>query len=133
MFEKGAWLVLFSIHKKVTLYNVVILLLLYINIILVFGVIYSILDATKLGPIIEHQEAQFPHPTFDQPLFRSLYFSAITMLSVGYGDVTPYGWSRVVAMIESIIGGILPAAIVIRFMLPIRSTTGLHRMNSSER
>ncbi len=112
---------MYSLHKKVTIYNVIILFLLYINIILVFGVIYSILDHTKLGPIVEHNEAEYPHRTFDKPLFRSLYFSAITMLSVGYGDVTPYGWSRLVAMTESIIGGILPAAIVIRFMLPLRN------------
>lgn len=74
-----------------------------------------------MGPIVEHTEPEFPHKTFDNQIFRSLYFSTITMLSVGYGDVTPYGWSRLVAMIESIIGGILPAAIVIRFMMPWRA------------
>lgn len=99
------------------------LFLLYINLIITFAVIYSVLDYSKAGPIVEHTEAEYPHQTFDNQLFRSLYFSTSTMLSVGYGDVTPYGWSRLVAMIESIIGGILPAAIVIRFMMPLRSYT----------
>ncbi len=79
---------------------------------------------------MEHTEAEYPHKTFDHSLFRSLYFSTITMLSVGYGDVTPYGWSRLVAMIESVIGGILPAAIVLRFMMPLRSTMDLQLTKS---
>lgn len=121
-----------SINKKVTIYNLVILFLLYINLILTFAVIYSILDYSKAGPIIEHNEAEYPHKTFDNKLFRSLYFSTVTMLSVGYGDVTPYGWSRLVAMIESIIGGILPAAIVIRFMMPLRSSMDWYPTKSND-
>lgn len=111
---------MYSIHKKYTIYNIVVLLIVYINIIVLFASIYTVLDYTNLGPIVEHMTKEYPESTFDNRFFRSLYFSTITMLSVGYGDVTPYGWSRLIAMIESIIGGILPAALVIHFMFPLR-------------
>ncbi|WP_081413320.1 ion channel [Aneurinibacillus terranovensis] len=49
-------------------------------------------------------------------LTRSLYFSTITLLSVGYGDITPFGWAKGVAMIEAMIGYILPASVVINYL-----------------
>jgi potassium channel LctB len=112
---------MFSIHKEATLYNLLVLFMLYTNIILTFAVIYLILDYTKLGPVVDHYMKDVSNHTFGDILYRSLYFSTSTLLSVGYGDVTPYGWSRAAAMLESIIGGILPAALVIRFMvMPLR-------------
>jgi potassium channel LctB len=49
-------------------------------------------------------------------VIKSLYFSVITLFSVGYGDVTPFGWSRAVAIIQAMFGYILPAVVVIQYM-----------------
>ena len=44
----------------------------------------------------------------------SLYLSGITLLSVGYGDVTPIGIGRWIAITEALLGYIMPAVIVAR-------------------
>jgi potassium channel LctB len=43
-----------------------------------------------------------------------MYFSAITLLSVGYGDITPVGIGRWIAIIEALVGYTMPAAFVAR-------------------
>nr|WP_239454064.1 potassium channel family protein [Bacillus suaedaesalsae] len=47
----------------------------------------------------------------------SLYFSGLTLLSVGYGDITPIGIGRLFAIIEALLGYIIPAAFVVRTMI----------------
>ncbi|NNU84779.1 two pore domain potassium channel family protein [Geobacillus sp. BMUD] len=44
----------------------------------------------------------------------SLYLSGMTLLSVGYGDVTPIGVGRWIAIAEALLGYIMPAVIVTR-------------------
>ncbi|MBP3953560.1 two pore domain potassium channel family protein [Bacillus suaedae] len=105
------------IHKKYTMYKLLVFLLLYINIWLSFTVVYFILDVYELGLIVDHY-ASFSHQNSDWDLMtRSLYLSAITLLSVGYGDVTPFGLSRAVAMIQALIGYLLPVVIVFNLSL----------------
>jgi len=41
---------------------------------------------------------------FKPNLFEAFYFSAITFTTVGYGDITPIGLSRLIAIIESFCG-----------------------------
>lgn len=43
-----------------------------------------------------------------------LYFSAVTLLSVGYGDLVPVGKARFFALIQAAIGFLLPTAFFIR-------------------
>lgn len=46
--------------------------------------------------------------------FKSLYFSTITFATLGYGDIQPIGgWARALAAIESIVGAVLMALIVV--------------------
>lgn len=46
--------------------------------------------------------------------YKSLYFSTITFATLGYGDIQPIGpWARALAAIESLMGGILMALIVV--------------------
>lgn len=45
-----------------------------------------------------------------------LYFSGVTMLSVGYGDLVPIGSARLFALIQAGIGLLLPTAYFIRAM-----------------
>lgn len=86
------------------------------NVIIFFTIIYLILDLLNLGSLIEHHpDFYFKSMWFDK-LSRALYFSAITLLSVGYGDITPYGLSRVIAVIEAMFGYILPAVITVEYL-----------------
>jgi len=38
-------------------------------------------------------------------------------LTVGYGDITPIGIGRAIAMTEALIGFVMPAAFVVRVVL----------------
>ncbi|WP_307395804.1 ion channel [Caldalkalibacillus horti] len=39
-----------------------------------------------------------------------IYFSLVTMLTVGYGDITPIGLGKFIASTQALIGYLLPAA-----------------------
>ncbi|TCP28806.1 ion channel [Scopulibacillus darangshiensis] len=86
------------------------------NIIITFTIVYMVLDFFDLGRIVEHHTAVSYIPMWIDNFTRTLYFSAITLLSVGYGDITPFGWSRGVAILEATIGYILPAAITVQYL-----------------
>lgn len=45
-----------------------------------------------------------------------LYFSGVTLLSVGYGDLVPVGKARFFALIQAAIGFLLPTAFFIRVL-----------------
>lgn len=49
-------------------------------------------------------------------LHNSLYFSYTTYTTLGYGDMTPVGWCRVVAMIEAMTGYIFMAYVAALFI-----------------
>ncbi|MDQ0341184.1 potassium channel LctB [Caldalkalibacillus uzonensis] len=99
------------------IYNFTVLALFYANVVVTFAVIYILLDITDLGPVVDHYETSTLEGKhwFDR-VTTSLYFSVLTLFSVGYGDVTPFGWSRAVAIIQATFGYILPAVLVIQYM-----------------
>ena len=46
-----------------------------------------------------------------------LYFSFVTLTTVGYGDITPIGRAaRALAMLEGLVGQLYPAIIIARFV-----------------
>ena len=99
------------------IYNTLVLLVLCGNIILAFSLIYIFFDFINIGKIVEHHTGPYHGLKWlDNNIMRAIYFSAITLLSVGYGDVTPFGWSRGIAMIEALIGYILPAVIAVQYL-----------------
>ncbi|MGA2888807.1 MAG: potassium channel family protein [Terracidiphilus sp.] len=58
--------------------------------------------------------------------FSPLYFSAITQLTIGYGDMYPTGPARALAAVQAFVGVILIVLLVSRFisvMKPIRSVS----------
>lgn len=97
-------------------HNVMALFMICVNIIMFFTVIYVILDLTNLGLIVDHHAPERHLPLWLDHGTRIIYFSAITLFSVGYGDITPFGWSRGVAIIEATIGYILPAVITVQYL-----------------
>lgn len=102
-------------EKRINLYNLLVLFILYINISIFFALIYCFLDITKLGFLVDHFAAPNHQEQYIDLVTRSIYFSVITLLSVGYGDISPFGWARGFAMLEALTGYILPAAFVFNY------------------
>ncbi|MFT9849376.1 ion channel [Aneurinibacillus sp. REN35] len=98
-----------------TWHNFLILFLLYMNLVLSFGLLYCVLEWMGLGFILDHYASPAHQSQWYDRITRSFYFSAVTLLSVGYGDLSPFGAARGVAMLEAMIGYVLPAALVIRY------------------
>lgn len=51
-----------------------------------------------------------------EQLYECIYFSGVTMLTIGYGDISPVGIGRSIALIQALIGYILPTAFVLKLM-----------------
>jgi len=52
------------------------------------------------------------------------YLSAITQLTIGYGDVYPTGWLRLVAAIQGLMGALFLILVVARFVASLRQFRG---------
>lgn len=58
-------------------------------------------------------------------LWDLMYFNFVTILTVGYGDYTPVGWGRLIAVTEAFLGvgmfGTFVGVFVVKLMLPRRN------------
>jgi potassium channel LctB len=90
---------------------------LYGTILIGFALIYLLFELRNYSVIID--SGMRINGNFIQQLETSFYFSAMTMFSVGYGDVSPIGIGRLIATIQAFIGYTLPAAFVIRTVIDI--------------
>ena len=73
----------------------------YIGFIIFFGIVYCLfLDQPFADKV-------------DNSCVNSLYFSAITMTTIGYGDIEPVGYTRIWAAIEGILGVFLGGAFLV--------------------
>lgn len=91
--------------------DLIALFIVYSIIILGFGSIYFSLTISGVTVLMEGG-----HPVKGSFLELSeavSYFSAVTLLSVGYGDITPVGLGRWLSIIEALVGYLLPAAFVL--------------------
>jgi hypothetical protein len=56
-------------------------------------------------------------PTGEGDVYDWLYFSFVTLTTVGYGDITPLSrGARALAMLEALVGQLFPAIIIARFV-----------------
>ena len=96
--------------KLVSVENFIYLSFVYITILIGFGLIYILLETKGYRILIEQYPA--PSENFIQRLGTYVYFSGVTLFSVGYGDIAPVGIGRIIAMIEALIGFTIPTAFV---------------------
>jgi potassium channel LctB len=98
--------------KLVSVENFLYLGTVYLTVIIGYGLIYLLFDLIGKSILIEMNEL-----TRNNIFETSFYFSAMTLFSVGNGDVIPNGIGRFVAVTEALIGYTLPAAFVAKAML----------------
>jgi potassium channel LctB len=100
--------------KQVSFENFVTLALIYATVMAGFGLLYYLLDLKGIWVLSD--ESMRPSTSSHERMATSMYFSAITLFSVGYGDIAPLGVGRVIAVFEALIGYTIPAAFVTRAM-----------------
>lgn len=100
-----------------SLENFMLLIITYVTLFIGFGAIYAILQINGFPVLVEGE--QLVEGAFLQLVNSSMYFSAVTILSVGYGDLTPIGIGRWISIIEALLGFLLPAAFVVRTVIDI--------------
>lgn len=98
--------------KRVSVENFLFLVFLYATIMIGFGMIYMLLEMK--GYLVLIEENKIFVGDFFARLETFIYFSGMTLFSVGYGDLAPIGVGRIVAVIEALIGYTIPAAFVAR-------------------
>jgi len=90
------------------------LLITYTIVIIGFGLIYLLLS---FQGVILVEGDKLRRVGFVGSLIHSFYFSGVTMLTIGYGDIVPIGVGRFVALIQALIGYVLPTAFVLRLVV----------------
>lgn len=88
------------------------LALVYLVVLIGFGFIYFWLSLYDFLLI----ESKKPDEQYNmiETFAHAFYFSGVTLMTVGYGDITPIGWGRVIALVEALIGYILPGAFIFK-------------------
>jgi potassium channel LctB len=87
------------------------LLFVYLILILGFTTVYLSLELLGFSVVSVNYD-----PRFNEPfgavyhIGRVTYFSMMTMLTVGYGDIIPLGLGKAIAGLQALIGYLLPAA-----------------------
>lgn len=89
------------------------LLVIYSIVIIGFGLIYFTLSFQGLV-LVEYGEPEGADVIGS--LIHSVYFSGVTLLTIGYGDIIPIGIGRPIALIEALIGYTLPTAFVLKLV-----------------
>lgn len=98
--------------KQVSFENFITLALIYATVMAGFGLLYYLLDLK--GMLVLSDGGMHPGSSSYDRMSTSMYFSAITLFSVGYGDIAPIGVGRIIAVLEALVGYTIPAAFVTR-------------------
>ncbi|MDQ0175714.1 potassium channel family protein [Bacillus chungangensis] len=102
-------------YKQISFENFVFLGCTYAVIMLGFGLLFMLLELNNTGIIMDN--GNLLSDNFFEKLSTSMYLSAITLFSVGYGDVVPLGIGRLFVMIEALLGYTIPATFVVRTVI----------------
>jgi potassium channel LctB len=89
-----------------------ILLMVYFILILGFSILYLGLSLLGYPSIASHGE-QYINSNGFYYIGNIIYFSSVTMLTIGYGDMTPLGLAKVFVVIQALLGYLLPAAFLV--------------------
>jgi len=91
----------------------------YVELAICFGLIYA-MNADQLR---DGSDISAPITGF--------YFSLVTQLTIGYGDVRPVEWLRLVAVVQGIAGVAMIVLVIGRLMASLAPMNGIRSSNSS--
>ena len=78
----------------------------------IFGTLYFIIELTGLGKTV----SAVGNPDHLSALVQSYYHSAITFFTIGYGDVYPVGFSRILSGLEGFMGVFMMSYFTVAFV-----------------
>lgn len=107
-------------EKWVSFENFMYLIFVYITIMIGFGLIYTLFQMNGI-PVYNDGQAPSLNYDFFHTLHTSIYFSGVTLFSVGFGDLMPIGVGRMVVLVEALIGYTIPAAFVARAVFDLNN------------
>lgn len=81
----------------------------------VCGLVYAILGIKDGGVMLQLSTQQSIWEN-SRALMNTLYYSVVTFTTLGYGDLVPIGWSRLVAALEAFVGSFTLALFVVVFV-----------------
>lgn len=87
------------------------LLVVYFIVLTSFACLYFILSFQGVV-LLQNNELLSASPI--ETFAHAYYFSGVTLMTIGYGDITPVGWGRLLALVQSLIGYILPPAFFLK-------------------
>ncbi len=92
--------------RRSTGQDILIIPLSYISIGVSFGFVYAAITTMSYGPAFQGMDLSMVSEMGSLKLYmRHIYFSFITITSVGYGDIFPITWpAQMVAILESVMG-----------------------------
>ncbi|MBU6427777.1 MAG: hypothetical protein KGR26_02080, partial [Cyanobacteria bacterium REEB65] len=106
---RGRWEKLFQALGDLQMSH---LLGLWLAMVLVCGTLYW-LTGFSMGGLEQHGQAL---PTGKSGFLAALYFSFVTALSIGYGDIVPVGIVRALAIVEGALGLLVFGGVVSKFV-----------------
>jgi hypothetical protein len=77
-----------------------------------FGSLYFLIDLSGLGKTV----SAVNNPDHLSKLLQSFYHSAITFFTIGYGDVYPVGFSRIISGLEGFMGVFMMSYFTVAFV-----------------
>ena len=105
-------------EKYLSWQSFIYLLFIYSTIMIGFGLVYFLF--LQNGFIVFAENEKIISGDILERLGVCIYFSGITLFSIGYGDVVPIGIGRIIAIIEGMVGYTIPAAFVVRTVIDFR-------------
>lgn len=105
------------IRGKFSFEHFYILVTLYFIVMLGFGLFYFVLSQTGITLL---DEGYLKDVSQLERLGHAVYFSGVTLMTVGYGDITPIGIGKFIALVEAMLGYLLPAAFFVQVMFDSR-------------
>jgi hypothetical protein len=90
-------------HTESTVRTILLSLINYVELVICFGYIYCVLGRGRLLPLEESP-------------FDGYYFSGVTQLTIGYGDINPHGAVKYLALFQGFIGFLFTILILGRFI-----------------
>ncbi|MBO8157832.1 MAG: two pore domain potassium channel family protein [Bacillaceae bacterium] len=94
-----------------------ILIHIYFIVMIGFGLLYFLLSQKGITLL---EGGYLQEISQLERLGTSIYFSGVTLMTVGYGDITPVGVGKVLALIEALIGYLLPAAFFVQVIRDVK-------------